>query len=60
VHRPCTIAKRLDYRLGGVPLGTDRVTVLVLQGKKRLATARVTVAGGGIADTRAPDLSIAP
>jgi hypothetical protein len=60
VHRPCTIAKRLDYRLGGVPLGSDHVTVLVLQGKKRLATARVTVAGGGIADTRAPDLSIAP
>jgi hypothetical protein len=60
VHRPCTVAKRLDYRLGGVPLGTDRVTVLVLNGKKRLASARVTVAGGGIADTRAPDLSIAP
>jgi hypothetical protein len=57
-HR-CRSAKRFDYRLGAIPAGTGRVTLVALQGSRRLASAHVDLPGG-TADAQAPDLEVAP
>ncbi len=45
------------YRLGGIPRDAGTVTVVVLAGKAKLASARVTIPVGA-GDAHVPDLQI--
>ena len=49
--------EHLRYRLGGIARDAGTVTVAVFDGRKRLSSRNVTLAGG-IADTEVPDLRV--
>ncbi len=54
--RPGTVARPL-YRLGGIPRDAGTVTVVVLAGRAKLASTRVTIPVGA-GDAHVPDLQI--
>jgi hypothetical protein len=47
----------LPYRLGGLSRDAGKVKVVVMDGKRRVASTNVNIAPGA-ADTRVPDLRV--